>query len=421
MTAMLTMARLHLLQTFQSTGQLIQYFVVPVILMVILGVAVNEDSAVAGDIAVDISDQDQSVLSAELVSILRANQVDDTVANFVFCVYGSDDLDEACGLAQSTEFDAVSADRILEGDAVAALIIPEGFEAALLAGESLELDYRNNAELNLPTAVQAQIESALGQLASSVAVARVGIDSVETNFGGFADDDTQTAAFDQLLSDTQTQLQNPPVILETESSGEEVVIGIGARQSVPGQGSMFVLFSLLSISAFMVQEREQGTLKRLLTVPTARVNIVLGKILGAFFFGVLQFALYIVLGFFIGIDWGNDYAALVALVVTFCLAGTALGFLLSTLVKTTAQASTMITLIGLTLAPLGGAWWPLSIVPEFMQTIGHISPIAWVMDGFQDILYFNGTLADVALECAVLLGYAVVLTAIGVYNFRYED
>jgi ABC-2 type transport system permease protein len=80
----------------------------------------------------------------------------------------------------------------------------------------------------------------------------------------------------------------------------------------------------------------------------------------------------------------------------------------------------MLNLLGLTLAPLGGAWWPLDIVPEVMRVVGHLSPIAWAMDGFRVLLYEQGTLADVLLPVAVLLALAVVFFAIAIRRFKFE-
>ena len=81
---------------------------------------------------------------------------------------------------------------------------------------------------------------------------------------------------------------------------------------------------------------------------------------------------------------------------------------------------TWILLMGLILAPLGGAWWPLDIVPEFMRIAGHLSPIAWAMDGFKDLLFYNGSLVDIFPEVAALLIFALAFTSIAVWNFSYE-
>src|SRR5690606_2572942 len=99
---------------------------------------------------------------------------------------------------------------------------------------------------------------------------------------------------------------------------------------------------------------------------------------------------------------------------------TALAFLLATVVKTDMQASGMVTFFSLTTAPLGGAWWPLEIVPAFMQTLAFITPIGWVMDGFAELVFYNGTLADVLLNIAVLCAATVVLFVLAVMRFKYE-
>jgi ABC-2 type transport system permease protein len=84
------------------------------------------------------------------------------------------------------------------------------------------------------------------------------------------------------------------------------------------------------------------------------------------------------------------------------------------------QGAAMLNLLGLTLAPLGGAWWPLDIVPPVMQTIGHLSPIAWAMDGFQKLLFRQGTLVDVLPEAGVLVVLSAVFFVIGIARFKYE-
>ncbi|MFN2273404.1 MAG: ABC transporter permease, partial [Anaerolineales bacterium] len=84
------------------------------------------------------------------------------------------------------------------------------------------------------------------------------------------------------------------------------------------------------------------------------------------------------------------------------------------------QASGFALLLSLILAPLGGAWWPLHIVPRFMQVIGHISPIAWSMDAFTNLIFEGGGVGSILLPVGVLLAIAVVAFALAVRFFRYE-
>jgi hypothetical protein len=54
-----------------------------------------------------------------------------------------------------------------------------------------------------------------------------------------------------------------------------------------------------------------------------------------------------------------------------------------------------------------------------MQFIGHLTPVAWVMDAFRDLIYFGGGFADIVPELSVLLAAAVVLFGVGIWRFRY--
>jgi ABC-type multidrug transport system permease subunit len=54
-----------------------------------------------------------------------------------------------------------------------------------------------------------------------------------------------------------------------------------------------------------------------------------------------------------------------------------------------------------------------------MQFIGHLTPVAWVMDAFRDLLFYGGNLVDVLPEIGVLLAAAAVLFGVGIWRFRY--
>jgi ABC-2 type transport system permease protein len=110
----------------------------------------------------------------------------------------------------------------------------------------------------------------------------------------------------------------------------------------------------------------------------------------------------------------------IVIVLVYTLAVTAMGLALSTIVRTSGQASGLRMLASMTLAPLGGAWWTLSIVPVWMRTIGQISPIYWSQDAFTKMIFYGARLSDVLPSVLVLLMFAVVLFAFGVSRFRYE-
>ena len=102
------------------------------------------------------------------------------------------------------------------------------------------------------------------------------------------------------------------------------------------------------------------------------------------------------------------------------LAATGLGLLIAALAKTQEQIGGLGTLLVIILAALGGVMVPRFIMPEFMQSIGLISPHAWALTAYQDVLVRGYGIEGVLPEVAALLGFAVVFFGIAVWRFKWD-
>src|SRR5262249_1967924 len=153
---------------------------------------------------------------------------------------------------------------------------------------------------------------------------------------------------------------NPPaMVVYSETATDETATG-GYGQTVPGMATFFVIFSVLGAGMYgLVKERTDGTLPRLAMMPVRRAEIIAGKILTYFLIGMLQFAIVFVVGLFVGVDFGRDLLALLLVIVAYTLCITALSFALAPRMRSEGQVSALTTLLGMMMAALGGAWWPL--------------------------------------------------------------
>jgi ABC-2 type transport system permease protein len=183
---------------------------------------------------------------------------------------------------------------------------------------------------------------------------------------------------------------------------------------------MYVLITVLPAAASFIRERKQWTMQRMAVMPISRRQILGGKLLARFILGLFQYTLLFGFGYLLGVRYGGNVLALALVMITFVLCATALMIMLTGFLKTEQQAAGITLFISLTLAPLGGAWWPLDIVPEWMRIIGHISPIAWAMDAYRSLMYFGGGVAEVMPSLIVLLAMTGVLFTIGVLRFRFD-
>ncbi|MCA9945328.1 MAG: ABC transporter permease [Anaerolineales bacterium] len=321
---------------------------------------------------------------------------------------------------------AVSLPNTVENEeAEAGLHIPANFSQELQDGRSPSLDFYSDPEnVQQVQPVEQAVLGAMSRLSGSVTAASVS-QNVAAELGLFELGVAETDYYETAVSTAQTQWQTPPVVIQVNEDeiivDSNEIIPQGLNQSSPGMMAMFATFGMIGGAAVMIQERQSGTLRRLLVMPISKGSILLGKLLGILLTGLLQMTLLIVVAaLFFDVPWGNSPAALAVIVFAFALAITSLSMMMAALTKTLAQANALGTVIVLSISALGGAWWPLDIVPGWMQTIGRFSPMSWAMDGFQDIITRGLGMTAVLPEAGVLLAFTVIFLFIGVWRFQYE-
>jgi ABC-2 type transport system permease protein len=387
-TIMLTDLRIF----FADRGNLVGLLVIPAVLTIVLG-SLSGGGGGGGSLSVAVLDLDQSDLSAQFISEVE-------VANPQF------------EISLSTESREAALELVSDGDTDALFIIPEGFAAAVQSYAPIQIDFYSNEEMNSPSAIQQSIAAVMGRWNGAIVAERVG-SSVAANING----ELEAGA---IYERANAILAAQPVRYDYVVAAEEDGGTTGFTQAVPGMGSMFVLFTVLGGLTALVKERQQWTMQRLVVLPLSRAELLAGKILGFFVLGMLQYAVVILIGAVFGMSFGSSILAFVLVAAAFALCATALSLALATRIRTEGQAGQLTTLLSLALASLGGAWWPLEIVPDFMKVVGHFSPVAWAMDGFHDLLFYGGGLVDVLPEVGILLAISAVLFGIGIWGFRYE-
>ncbi len=153
----------------------------------------------------------------------------------------------------------------------------------------------------------------------------------------------------------------------------------------------------------------------------SRAIYLLGTLSGQLALALLQMLLLVVIGtLLLGLKWGSSPAGLAVLLVSFGLASVALGTMLGTFMRSESQANGASMALGMTMALLGGCWYPLELFPAAARTAAYLLPTAWAMQGLNNLLLRGAGLDGVLPQAGVLLGFAVVFFAVGVWRFRYD-
>lgn len=317
-------------------------------------------------------------------------------------------LDAAPGVEVRRVDDPVQLRRLVRRGLVAAgVVVPEDLDARLARGEPVEVGFLAETARGLPATVRAAVDAAVASQAVVVGAAR----AAATAAGRPLDEVLP------LARRTAATLARSAVRIERVGS-DRAIVGVGFAYQAPANLVLFVFITSASAAAQLIETRRMGLTRRVLATPTPVSAVLVGTTAGRYVIALAQAAIIYLVGWLVfGVDWG-DPAGGAALIAIFCLVAAGAGTLLGTLLRTPEQAGAVGPPLGIALGMLGGCMWPLEIVPPVMRTIGHLTPHAWAMDAWVELVAFGRGLAAIGTELAVLGGWALVLVALAVWRLR---
>jgi len=313
----------------------------------------------------------------------------------------------------TSQFDSRSASVVL--------ILPAGLDLQAIQDGSATVDFRQQPNSLNATVAERAVQTAIRRVSSAVNAANNAVKEAEVNGPFKSEADRQAYFADSLKLARSIQADAPERVTVIEGSTPDQVKYDPRANTSAGQLITWVFIPLFGISALFAYERQQGTLRRILTTPTTKATYLLGTIAGQVFFALVQMSLLILFGIFVmKLNWGRDPLALFVILTAAALAAGAIGTAMGTFVKSEGQANGLSIMVGMIMALMGGCWYPIEMFPSTIQTAVKILPTTWAMQGLLDLVLRGRGLVDILPEAGVLLGFAAVFFAVGVWRFRYE-
>jgi ABC-2 type transport system permease protein len=191
---------------------------------------------------------------------------------------------------------------------------------------------------------------------------------------------------------------------------------------VPSYTVMFSFFLVLSVGWLFVAERKHGTLVRLRAAPLTRAQILLGKLLPCLAVSLIQGIFLLAAGrVLFGMTWGSRPELLLPVAACTSFAAVGLSVLVASIARTETQVAVYGTLIVLVLGGVSGSLMPRDLMPEQMKKISLITPHAWALDAYAQLLASpTPDVSAVLMSCAALLGFGVVFTALAWWRMDLE-
>lgn len=186
-----------------------------------------------------------------------------------------------------------------------------------------------------------------------------------------------------------------------------------------GMAMQGIMFFAINAAMGLLRDRSQGIWARMKAAPVSSMAIILGNGLGSWilsfliFMGVLAFGMLV-----FGMRVYGSWIGLILVVLMASLVTAGFSLLIASLGKTEAQSRGLSMFAVIVMVMLGGAWFPLSMMPSYMKTISTVIPVRWAIDGVDAMMYRGGGLTDAAMPIAMMGLFAVIFTSIALVRLR---
>ena len=369
---LLAVIKKELRQTARDRRMVFLLIGVPVIQLFIFANAVNLDVDRVPTVVVDLDKSQRSL------SDLRRLLADGTLTK----VGAVDSIPEA--------------ERWLEtGRAAVVLLIPEGFERDVVRGRRARVQaILDGSDPNRAGIASAAIAQYFGAEAAVLLKARMQRTAADV-----------TPRLPQLNLRSRVYF-NPE--LET------------AVYMVPGIMAMLLLLITTIVTAMgLSRERERGTLEQILVTPVQSSMLMLGKILPFAMFGLLDFAIALVVGSYVfDMPLRGSLALLVVGTMLYLLTTLGAGMLISTFSGSQQQAFMGGFFFMLPAALLSGIMTPIRSMPGWLQPFTLLNPLRHYAELMRGVLLRGASAADLQVQLSVLAAIGCIVFASAVFRFR---
>jgi ABC-2 type transport system permease protein len=304
---------------------------------------------------------------------------------------------------------------VIKGKYACALIIYKGFQDSLEAGNAtqIELVYDRSREMEI---------GILQQNLLSILMSSTGKIIVRKSIENYLEDqfpDIDKSTSDKILRAAIKDDNNKLAIKWTSIVGEKNDTKLGLIQAVAGTAILMLLFSVAGVGTSILEEKENGTINRLLYSPLKGSTILYGKMLFAFFISILQLTTMFLFAWLIfNMDLSVNIPGLILMIIATSFAVSSLGIFLAAIAKTRQQAQNLSTIIILIMSAIGGSMIPLFIMPAILQKIALLSVNYWGIQGFYDLFWRSLPLEAILPKILVLMSIGTVMTLASIWLFN---
>ncbi len=375
MRNLLLLISINFRTTFRKKGNIFVHIFLP-LAGVLLSMMIYGNSfggAALSDLKIGIVDYDKSMASTKL------REKFDTVDSFSIFDVNEDEINN----------------KLLDFKLDAAVIIPENYSESIIKGDAdaIEIVSLKGQETTI------WIEQLINRYTSSMMM-------LSGASGGDA------AVFERMREQTEESTVKLDVINVDDK-------GTSKSMTMTSVGFliMFMMLGTGLTSMLILNDKRNRTYHRICSAPVNAGQYILANSLTSLFISVIQIILILfAMKVIFRIDTGVSDIYMFIILFMYALVAVGLGLLITAFSSSSYMAGTLNTLILTPTCMLGGCYWDISLMPDYMQKISYFVPQRWAIMAVNR-MQTGASFGEISFNLLVLAVFALALILVAVYKF----
>jgi ABC-2 type transport system permease protein len=192
-----------------------------------------------------------------------------------------------------------------------------------------------------------------------------------------------------------------------------------------GMISMIVMTTTMFSGMSIVWDRRLGFLDKVLSTPVPRGAIIFSKVLNATLRAIFQATIILALAYILGLQLSSTFTLLnlLGIYAAIFLLGVGLSSVFIAFSLRSTRMERPMQIISLIMMPLmfaSNTFFPISLMPDWMQMIARVNPLSYVTDAVRQLTILPLDASALVIDFVYLGIFAAVLATIGiVLSWRY--
>ena len=359
---------------FQKKSNVIVYIILPIVLIMVF--MSMKGSVSNSKVSMGVVNKDNTEISRDMLKYL------DSTEKFKIVPLNEENLEE----------------KVSSGDLQFALIIPENMKVKILNKDIGKIQIISIKGQDATVWIENYIDMYMRNLMDISKVAN-----------------GKEAIFNEIYegySKQELTLESRFVTDNAKSSG--------VTQSTMGLFIMVMLIGTTTTSRLILKEKKEGTYQRICTSPVSSKQFMTSNVIVNLFIVLIQVTIVLFLAIKV-LRYNTHIPAMQLLIIlmSFGTVAVSLGLLIVVFSNSTSSANNLSTLIITPSSMLGGCFWPVSVMPQYIQRISDFIPQSWALGAIRK-LQTGAQFKDILGNILILLGFAITFFLISVYKMKKD-